>query len=165
MGPRPREIRPPNASASRCLVAAALRRYPAAGRTGRGTRPLGTLILGGCVTYRTSLPRGWARSVSNVLSLGAGSVASAGHALLGGEPGQDAAVLGFLLYVVGCPEGYRLDGLRRVVAIVRREDPAAHEEKVRHLVRAAVAVDHRLVRIVAHDVGAHFVCGEVVGWQ
>src|SRR5215211_2868107 len=129
--------------------------------TRRGTRPLGTLILGGCVTYRTSLPR----SVSNAPSIGAGSVASAGHALLDGEPGQDAAVLGFLLYVVGCPEGYRLDGFRRVVAIVRREDPAAHEEKVRHLVRAAVAVDHRLVRIVAHDVGAHFVCGEVVGWQ
>ena len=39
MGPMPREIRPPNASASRRLVAAALRRYPAAGRTGRGTRP------------------------------------------------------------------------------------------------------------------------------
>src|ERR671920_987926 len=80
-----------------------------------------------------------------------------GYALLSGKARQHATVLGLAFDVVRYPEGYRLDGLCRVVAVVRRKDPAAHEEEVRHLVRAAVAVHHRLIRIVAHDVGAHLV--------
>src|SRR5919112_2621505 len=87
------------------------------------------------------------------------------HALCRGEAGQYAAVLGLLLYVVGRPECYGLDGKRRVVAVVRRENSSAHEEEVRHLMRATVAVNDRVVRVLTHSVGAHLVCGDVVGRQ
>src|SRR5829696_9664580 len=87
------------------------------------------------------------------------------HALRRGEAGQYASVLGLLLYVVGRPECYCLDGKRRVVAVVRRKNPTAHEEEVRHLMRATVAVNDRVVRVLTHCVGAHLVRGDVVGRQ